>query len=344
MSEAEPAVIYVDESGNTGENLRDDAQPVFTFAGVRLSDERASELVGTVATKLRKSGPEELKSRSLLRNDRTQKILLDALQQLPAETAFTLVADKQYVTVSKLVDLLVVETMANSGYDMYLDGSARSLAHLYYYIGPVIGDAEAWQRLLVTFVDFAVGKEEVSPDRFFASIEAYLATVSLDEHDPFSMLGSIQLEGWKWWTSRRRGEFKDSLDPALAAFAVFSHEIGQRIGPFKLVCDESAVIQRHASFVLNVGEYPDLANPGTNLPSSPITELVFADSATSAQIQIADWIAATSRRYAATRLKDSKAKPVLPEFGELVESWMVWNIWPDSVEQFQADLGQGAGS
>jgi hypothetical protein len=338
MSSVKPAVIHVDESGNTGENLKDDAQPVFAFASVRLDDDLASELVSTVAERLRKTGVNELKSRSVLRNAKAQGVLLETLQQVPVDSVFTFVANKQYMVVSKLVDLLVVEAAYNDGYDMYLDGSARALAHYFYYFGSVLGDADAWSELLDTFVDFTAGKDGASPRQFFMTVENFMASEKVTEDPFFGTLRSIRLEGLKWWLRRRHGRNEDDLDPALAAFAAYFNAIGQRVGRFKLVSDESAVIQRHASYLLNVGHYPDLANPGSNFPPTPITEIVFADSVTSPQIQLADWIAATARRHAASLLKGSKAKPLPDELNELVQNWLVWNLWPDSLENLMSEM------
>jgi Protein of unknown function (DUF3800) len=41
--------VYVDESGNTGENLTDPEQPVFVLAAVQLSDNDAARLATAVA-------------------------------------------------------------------------------------------------------------------------------------------------------------------------------------------------------------------------------------------------------------------------------------------------------
>ncbi|MFI6095124.1 DUF3800 domain-containing protein [Lentzea sp. NPDC051213] len=337
MQSEEPVVVHFDESGNTGENLSDSAQPVFAFAGVRLDDDEAADLVAQVSAKLGWTAPDELKSKSLLRNGRTQQVLLEVLGELPEDAAFAVVADKEYVAATKLVDLLVVEAMDAEGYNMYEDGSAKGIGLLYFHTGPVIGDRSAWQHLLACFVDMAAGKQNASPLVFFQAVEGYLATVQLDDH-PFDMLRTVASESWRLWADRRDGTQKDVLDPALALFAKFCEEIGRRVGPFKAVCDESAVIERHVSLVMNVGSVVDLANPGTYLPPTPITALEFADSTVTPQIQVADWVAATVRRYAVTLLRDSTAKPVLPGFKELVDNWMVANLWPDDVDEYFAGV------
>ncbi|WP_435249978.1 DUF3800 domain-containing protein [Vibrio sp. nBUS_14] len=42
--------IYLDESGNTGSNLLDDNQPVFTLASCQLSDDDAKKLIELVGS------------------------------------------------------------------------------------------------------------------------------------------------------------------------------------------------------------------------------------------------------------------------------------------------------
>ncbi|MFI6063389.1 DUF3800 domain-containing protein [Streptomyces sp. NPDC051286] len=52
-SATEPAVVYVDESANSGQNLLDPHQPVFTVAGVHLRD----DLAGSIVDELRAQMP-----------------------------------------------------------------------------------------------------------------------------------------------------------------------------------------------------------------------------------------------------------------------------------------------
>jgi hypothetical protein len=48
VNDAALPVVYADQSNNTGENLRDEDQPVFTVAGVHLDDDRANDIVKAV--------------------------------------------------------------------------------------------------------------------------------------------------------------------------------------------------------------------------------------------------------------------------------------------------------
>ncbi|MGW1093746.1 DUF3800 domain-containing protein, partial [Streptomyces sp. NPDC002596] len=51
-SSIEPAVVYVDESANSGQNLLDPHQPVFTVAGVHLRDDLAESIVGELRAQM----------------------------------------------------------------------------------------------------------------------------------------------------------------------------------------------------------------------------------------------------------------------------------------------------
>lgn len=329
MAHARPEVIYVDESGNSGENLNDSQDPVFALAGVRLNDEQAAEIVQRVSAKIGKTGS-ELKSHALLRSDGRQSILLQELRTLPKNSVFTMMVHKRHMIAAKLVDLLIVETFDKVGRNMYADGSAKEWADRFYRHGPGAGDPPLWDALLDTFASFAWGKAAAPPGRLFKAIKAYLATVSGDLKKSFATLehDRVREEAIKYWQSRQLGQLDDNLDPAVMAVFAFCLAVGENIGPFKVVHDEASVVERHKTVLMNAGDLPNLVHPGRKGVSLPVTDIVFTDSTSSPQIQIADWIAAATRRIGVQKIKPD-AKKLSPELAELVEGWLLWWLWPE---------------
>ena len=99
-----PAVVYFDESGNTGQDLLNRDQPVFALASVHFEPETQAELAaifaGTRAT--------ELKYSALKRNSRGQQMVLEFLRHSAVTAASVKVAliDKRFMLYAKLVDVV----------------------------------------------------------------------------------------------------------------------------------------------------------------------------------------------------------------------------------------------
>lgn len=204
----------------------------------------------------------------------------------------------------------------------------------FHFCAPVVGGREEWHYVLDSFVDFIRGGgEDTSPDVFFAAIDTYLVTtdqVSFD--DTAGLLRLAQIEVGKLRRERVNRQHLDTLDPAIPCLADLCNAIGSKLGRLKLVCDRSKVVERHARTLLNIGEYPDPARPGQKLHALPVVQIDFADSMTSDQLQIADWVAGATRQCAASMMSpDTKQPP--NELRDLVQGWMdgwlVGALWPD---------------
>jgi hypothetical protein len=96
MNEVPLPIVYADESNNTGENLRDSNQPVFTVAGVHLDDQVAESLVAAVKAALQ-TGAGEPKYSLLRKRPHSRAALRDALRSLPTDSVKTYVADKAFM-------------------------------------------------------------------------------------------------------------------------------------------------------------------------------------------------------------------------------------------------------
>jgi hypothetical protein len=95
MSLIEARNIYVDESGNTGENLIDPVQPVFVLGSVNLDSSLSATLLDNVLRQLPK-GHGEPKYSSLAKTKAGRKALMECLSSLPSDTARFYAADKRF--------------------------------------------------------------------------------------------------------------------------------------------------------------------------------------------------------------------------------------------------------
>jgi hypothetical protein len=91
----EASCIYVDESGNTGENLIDPAQPVFVLGSVSLDDASSAALVTRVTRQL-PIGHGEPKYTSLAKTNVGRNALIECFSALPPNMARFYAANKRF--------------------------------------------------------------------------------------------------------------------------------------------------------------------------------------------------------------------------------------------------------
>lgn len=328
VNDAALPIVYADESNNTGENLRDEDQPVFTVAGVQLDDDRANDIVETVAAAMQK-GAGEPKYSVLARRPRGRALLMSAFTALPTDSVKVFVADKNFMTVSKIIDLGIEPLMFADGYNMHADESARALAHMVALVGPVIGDSHKFTNVLEAFVRVVLQRDFVGPEAYVSAAEEYLATVASDG----SNLRTALLPTPDWLgtvlAERNSGLHPDTLDPAIPAIVAVCREFFEIIGPLRLVHDESKVIDRNKNLLLSIDQLRDPADPSRQMQTAGVKQIDFGDSKTIAQLKIADWVAGAARDVAMSKLNPPR-KGASQELSDLVESWLAGPpLWPD---------------
>lgn len=93
------------------------------------------------------------------------------------------------------------------------------------------------------------------------------------------------------------------------------------LGSFKLIHDHSKVIERSRKTLLMIDRMPDLADPTKLQRGIGVKEVVFGDSKTHAQLQIADWVAGFTKDVAAIKWGKTEGA-VDPVDAEMAEGWL----------------------
>lgn len=320
-------MVYADESSSTGENLLDASQPVFCVAGVHMSTERAQLIIDDVRSHLPETHG-EAKYTSLAKTKKGRAALLAAFASFDDAVVRAYLADKRFMVVAKLVDMLVVEFFYDNGYDMYADGSALGLANLIYFTGPVLGDTVAFESVLATFVGAVRTRTRATVNDLFAAIATYKSTVPPDRVDVVELLELTRGHADEAVKLVASGELRDSLDPAIPCLYSLCEDMGTRLGRFSLVHDNSNVLARSAEQLLKAHELPDPLRPGSSMEPLLVSAISFSDSATVPQLQIADWVAGAARQWA-TGKSTGSMDTFAQGLGEIVEPWLVDAIWPN---------------
>jgi hypothetical protein len=298
--------IYCDEAGNTGAALLDRVQPVFVLASLDFSDGEADELLACVKS----TQGAEAKFTTLRKSERGRRKLIQFFAQQPLTLARvkTTVFHKEYMVVTKLVDI-IVETLAHKdGVDLYERGGNIALSNLHFYATPVCCGRERFSNFLTSFVAMVRNKDKASIDMFFywawqlhslcidKKFQPLLAPFLMAEHSIAEILENNNFL---------------ALDPAIPSF--FNHCVAwgdQYNAEFDVLHDESKPLYAERD---TLRAFMDKSIPYTEVGYDrrkfvfPLkaNSLEFGDSKQFLQLQMADLIASASSYLNACRTNGS---------------------------------------
>ena len=173
------STIFLDESGYTGQDLLNPEQPIFTLASLNLSESDCKELKDRFFSKVQST---ELKYSSLSRKPRQQQMILDFLKELSTkpELIKVLVAHKQFVLLTKMVEMLFEPVCYEEGIDLYDRGGNLALNNLLFYTLPALGGEDFFQKLLKDFQDM-IRSKMASYEAFFKPLLTQRYSQDIDE-------------------------------------------------------------------------------------------------------------------------------------------------------------------
>lgn len=174
-------MLFMDESGFTGEDLFSSDQPVFVLATVFLPEDECQivkrEHFGAVRAA-------ELKHSKLCQRTRSQGMVLSFLRQVvkqPELIRFSIL-HKRYDLVCHMVDWLVETRVHDVGLNLYQRGGHIGLSNMLYYCLPGLGGSEFFVGLLKRFQDMMRYRTREAFDAFFRPLyERYGQGEQLDE-------------------------------------------------------------------------------------------------------------------------------------------------------------------
>lgn len=160
--------IYLDESGNTGSNLLDTQQPVFTTASCDFTDEEAEYLL----SKLPRSSADEVHFKRLRKTVSGQNAIVDLLSDelINLERVKVHLIHKEFMVLTKIIDILVEHYLDKLNYDLYKNGHNIALSNMLWYCQPLFCDASQVKTMYAAFVDMLRTKEEAAINRFYHAV------------------------------------------------------------------------------------------------------------------------------------------------------------------------------
>jgi len=333
-------LVALDESGNTGQDLTNPAQPIFSLASVHLSDSETKEAIKILAA----SEGVETKFSSLIRSLAGRQRILSLFESPYAKVdkAKTYVVHKRYMIVGKIVDLLIEPLAYRNGFNLYQRGRNIAMTNLYYTCLPTVCGEDEFTDFLGKFVEMIRKKDKCSVMQFYDSCRRmyHCAKVQEFRRDIAVILKSAEIIG-----EVLRASDATQLDPSVTSFIQHCHAWGSCLDcDFDVVYDESKPIRKQQTLLsilmakdeqqVQVGyDYRKMLLP------LKATGIHFGDSKKVKQLQIADIIAGASTYWArglAGAKADSYFCDQLEQHG--IRGLVIGCIWP-SADVTPKDLG-----
>lgn len=298
MDERNARIVAFDESGNTGQNLLDPAQPVFVLASVHLTVAQMQEMRRLLGW----SEGDELHFVRLKRSRRGRRRIVDVmnLPWIQDEVVKAVVYHKRFMIVTKIVDMLIEEHLHRVGIDLYKHGRNIALANLLYHVTPVLCDDTLFDEMLRTFVRLAREPTTKTIDEFYAVVRALQQSC---KHPPFREELDLLLVTQGLASSVFSAPDATAVDPAVPAFLHAATEWNEQFrSDFRIVHDESkpvAYMQEILEYFMAEDEPEFVSGYDRRKARFPIRAdgINFVDSATFPVVQAADFFAGAIGYY-----------------------------------------------
>lgn len=300
MDNMDVPTIYFDESGNTGSNLLDKNQPVFTLASCIFSKEISKQLLKLIDS----NSSSEVHFKNLRRRKSGQDgiIRLMSSKLLNIKYIKINIFLKEFMITTKIVDILIEYLMYLKGEDLYLNGRNIALSNMLYYCLPVFCDENLVQSMYESFVTMIRSQDQNSINNFYSDVQKVKNSSS---NEGFKKNLDLVLATKNFIDGALSGVDKHSLDPSIPA--LFSHcaQWGN-IYPkgFHVIHDDSHSIEKER---LLFAQFMDWTQDEVELGydrrkyTLPLKgkSLKFASSKDCLQIQVSDIIASSFAYWAA---------------------------------------------
>lgn len=300
MDKINVPTIYFDESGNTGSNLLDANQPVFTLASCIFSNEISEQLLKLINSS--SSGEVHFKNLRRRKSGQDAIIRLMSSNLLDMKCVKVNIFLKEFMITTKIVDILIEYIMYLKGRDLYLNGQNIALSNMLYYCLPVFCDENLVQSMYRSFVTMIRSQDQNNIEKFYNVVQKVKESSS---NERFKENIELILTTKNYIDGALKYVDKYSLDPSIPAF--FSHcAQWSDLYPkgFHIIHDDSHSLEKErllfAQFMDWTQNEVELGYDRRkyNLPLKG-KSLKFASSKDFSQIQVSDIIASSFAYWAA---------------------------------------------
>ncbi|MED7928175.1 hypothetical protein SMD20_28230 [Nonomuraea sp. LP-02] len=325
--------VAADESGTTGENLTD-RQSVIAHAALKIDDDMAAPLVEDLRRRLRITQARELKF-SHFSKERAARELVELFESGGplADRTNIVVAEKRFVAVSKMIDLLIEEWAYDHDIDLYRNGSARRMARTFFRDGPR-ALKDAWEPLIVAFVGLAraVQRQGVKEDvqSFYRRLDQarWICHRRSVEEILILLLETRPYAERLVYDTTHRTSSVPHLDPLAALIPDNIRYWYQTSGDFRLLHDEHSLLT--PDFVMLMLRALWVTHPSLVgiAPKARVAYFATGKSSEHPSIQLADLAAGAGRVVVAAHL--GQITPTASILKSAFAPLITWGLLPDS--------------
>ena len=335
------ATVYLDESGNTGSNLSDINQPVFSLASCSFSNQEANLLSGLVGSQ----SEHEMHFKRLKRRKPGQDGIIRLMKHalINPDNIKVNLFHKRFMITSKIVDILVEHMLHLRGEDLYINGQNIALSNMLFYCLESYCEEAKVTDMYSKFVLMIKEKTEQSITDFYSAV---IEVKESSSEDSFKRSIDQIIETQDCIDSALSGLDKSALDPAIPAFFAQCVQWGQSYPKgFHLIHDDSHTVEQQKQLF---AQYMDWTQETVeygydrrkfDLPLKG-KSLKFESSHDHLQLQIADIITSSFSHWATGVLKGEAEEHLFVELNKLnLDRFVGHNkIWP-TLDVDPKDLG-----
>lgn len=335
------ATIFLDESGNTGSNIVDENQPVFTLSACKFTEQEAQKLL----TLTQSRSPIEAHFKQLKRRKAGQDGIIRLMKHslICADRVKVELLHKRFMVTTKIIDILVEHMMHLNGQDLYLNGANIALSNMWFHCFTTFCGKEKVYAMHSSFVKMIKDQTDENIDKFYLDVEALLETCI---HEEFKSDIHMLLSTRNIIHEALSGVEKEALDPSIPALFCQCLNWGE-VHPkgFHIIHDDSQTIEKQKSLFAQFMDWNmDSVEIGYdrrkfNLPLKG-KSLKFSSSHDHVQLQVADIIASSLSYWASGVSKGEKDDYLFLELDKLnLDKLTTKNkIWP-TLSVTPKDLG-----
>lgn len=334
--------IYIDESGNTGQDLLNQEQKVFVLATNNFSVEEIDILTSIFESK------SELHFKKLRNSDSGRASIIQLLNHplITEKNILCLTGHKEYATVGQIVDQIIEPVLYDNDIDIYQYGQNIALTNFIFSFGNHFWDKELFMSFLNSFVKMMRTKTEETINEFYKASKLLFNSTKTKERD--LILPVLQSENQITDILERVSKY--TIDLTLSSFYILCDlwykKVNKKLNIFQ---DNSKQMEHYKEYIeftknLNIPKQEIGFDSRKITFPTQIEKMELVDSQNYLGVQISDLIASSiGFMYSNDNLKQKNFVEQIQN-SKLLNLSNYYTIWPNSYvtpEELKMEKGEG---
>ena len=320
--------IYIDEAGNTGQDLMNLDQIVFVLASNNFSADEINTLASLFEDKT------ELHFKKLKDSDKGRNSIIQFLNHplINEERIICSTIHKEYATVAQIVDQIIEPVLYDNNIDIYQYGQNIAMTNFIIHFGNFFWDKVCYKAMLHSFIEMMRKKTENCISEFYKNAKCLFNSAKSKER---RLLEPI-LDSEKQIAEILKGVDKFTIDVTLSSFYILSDLWHKKTNKkLNIIQDSSKQIEYYQEYIdftkaLNIPKQEiGFGSRKMTFPTQ-IEKIELVDSENYLGVQISDLIASSLAFMYSN--KNDKQKKLVAEIqkSKLVQLSNYHTVWPNT--------------